>query len=243
MPPKKQPKGRRQPLTWRQRLGNSVWLWRLRRVVLVALLLPYGLALLYLIVPPPSTLMLYDWVTGNKVTRHWIPLSQMPPVLVAAVVTAEDSAFCSHMGVDFRQLKKSVRQAHDRDKPVRATSTITQQTAKNLFLWHGRSWVRKFLEFPLAMWLEVIWSKKRIAEVYLNVAQWGNGVYGVEAAARAHFGVPARALSVQQAALLTTSLPNPIARNAGRPGPRQKVLAANLMGRLGKKQADLSCLR
>lgn len=213
------------------------------RLLLIWLALPYVLTVVYFIVPPPSTLMVAGWLTGEKVQRRWVPLSQMPSVLVDAVLTSEDDAFCLHYGVDFRQLKKSVKRASDRDRPVMATSTISQQLAKNLFFWHGRSWLRKILETPVALWIELLWSKEHILEAYLNVAQWGKGVYGAEAAARAHFGVPVRAISSHQAALLATSLPNPIARNASKPGPAQSALAATLLSRMGKDRPDKSCLR
>ncbi|NBX03192.1 MAG: monofunctional biosynthetic peptidoglycan transglycosylase [Alphaproteobacteria bacterium] len=213
------------------------------KILLVWLALPYVLTLVYLIVPPPSTPMLWDLVTGKNVQRHWVPLSQLPPVFVQSVLTSEDSAFCDHFGMDFTQIAKSIRKAQKTDKPVKATSTITQQTVKNLFFWNGRSWVRKVLEAPVTLWLELVWSKERILETYLNIAQWGDGVYGVEAAARVHFGVAARSLSPYQSALLATSLPNPIARNAGRPGPAQKELTAALLFRTQKGGADLSCIR
>jgi monofunctional biosynthetic peptidoglycan transglycosylase len=241
--PSKKPQKAKWRAAWYQRLWESEKLHLFKKVLLVWLALPYVLTLVYWIVSPPSTLMLYDWITGQKVQRHWIPLSQMPPVLVHSVISAEDSAFCSHHGVDFRQLQRSVKRAQDKDAQVRATSTITQQTVKNLFFWQGRSWVRKVLEIPLALWLELVWSKERILEVYLNIAQWGDGIYGVEAASRRHFGVSARGLSAYQAALLTTSLPNPIVRTAGNPGPGQKALTASLLARAAKNGSDMSCLR
>ncbi len=213
------------------------------RILLIWLAVPYVLTFVYFIVPPPSTLMLADWVTGQRVQRHWVPLSQLPPSFVQTVLTAEDSAFCEHFGMDFTQLAKSIRQSQKSNKPVKATSTITQQTAKNLFFWGGRSWLRKFLEVPAAFWLEIFWSKERILETYLNIAQWGDGIYGVEAAARAHFGVAARSLTPYQSALLATSLPNPISRSAARPGPTQQQLASQLLGRTQKNGADLSCIR
>lgn len=212
-------------------------------VVLAWLALPYALSIVYYVVPAPSTLMVGGWLTGEKVKRRWIPLSQMPTVLVDAVLTSEDDAFCLHNGLDFNQLQRSMKKATKTDKPVTATSTISQQLAKNLFFWPGRSWVRKGLEVPAALWLELIWSKERILESYLNVAQWGEGIYGVEAASRAHFGIPARSLSTQQAVLLATSLPSPISRNAGKPGPAQSALAANLLSRMHKSRPDTSCLR
>ena len=245
MPSKKQPKAKlRQPRYEEPapsgRGGKLRWAFRL---FTAWLLLPYALSLIYLIVPPASTLMMGDWLTGQSVERHWIPLSQMPRPLVSAVLTSEDSAFCSHWGLDINQMERSLKRAQKKDRPVRATSTVTQQTVKNLFFWPGRSWLRKLLEVPLAFWLEAVWSKERILETYLNIVQWGDGIYGVEAAARRHFGQSARALSPYQSALLATSLPNPIQRSAGHPGPGQKVLTEQLLGRMSKAAADVSCLR
>lgn len=187
--------------------------------------------------------MLKDWLTGQRVERTWVPLSQMPDALVAAVLASEDSAFCDHFGVDVEQTQKSVKRAFKRDKPVKATSTITQQTAKNLYLWHGRSWLRKGLELPLSLWLELLWSKERILEVYLNIVELGDGIYGVDAAARHYFGVPTRGLSSWQSALIATALPDPIHRNASRPSGYHAQLAGNIASRLQNNGPDTSCLR
>ena len=245
MPPSKKPQKAkvRYAAPEPERFWRRRWFIIARRIFFAWLALPYFLVLVYLIVPPPSTLMLLGYATGQHVQRHWVPISQLPYPLISAVLTSEDSAFCSHYGVDIDQMERSVKKAAVRDKPVKATSTITQQTVKNLFFWQGRSWVRKVLEMPLSLWLELIWSKERILEVYLNIAQWGDDIYGVEAAARTHFGVSGRALSAYQSALLATSLPNPIQRNAGHPGPGQNMLASQLLGRMGKTAADMSCLR
>ncbi|MDX1974637.1 MAG: monofunctional biosynthetic peptidoglycan transglycosylase [Rickettsiales bacterium] len=215
----------------------------LARFVLCFVLFPYVLALLYVVVPPVSTWMLADWLAGEKVTREWVPLKQISPSLIAAVMASEDDAFCDHWGVDFTQLEKSWERSEARDKPLRATSTITMQTAKNLFLWSERSWVRKMLEIPLTFWLELTWSKRRILEVYLNIAEWGPGIYGAQAAAKYHFGTSARGLSLQQAALLATSLPNPIKRNASHPGPAQQAIAAQLLTRIHKAAPNTTCLK
>ena len=148
-----------------------------------------------------------------------MPLSRISPVLVRAVLIAEDGRFCSHHGVDFAQIREAISEADDLGE-MRGGSTITQQVAKNLFLWQGRSYVRKALEFPLALWIDLVLSKRRILEIYLNVAEWGpNGEFGVEAGSRYAFGASARDLSAYRAALLAAVLPNPADRNAHRPGP------------------------
>lgn len=217
------------------------------RIIMTALGLfiavPYGLAILYLYLNPASMPMMARTLAFQRVERQWVPLSAISQPLRSAVVAAEDDAFCTHHGIDFRQLFKSIDRAQRTDRDVKATSTITQQVAKNLFFWQGRSWVRKILETPLAIWIDLIWPKSRILEVYLNIAQWGDGVYGAQAAAQFHFNTDAQAVTYGQAALLATSLPNPIQRVASRPGPAQRAIAVQLMGRLQRAGPDLSCLK
>ena len=218
----------------------------MRRLLRLALLLPLvifaavlALGLVYIVVPPVSTLMLGRWVTLRSAERTYIPLSEISPHLTAAVVASEDAKFCSHGGVDWGALREVVEDADD-GGPSRGASTIPMQTAKNLFLWTSRSYVRKALELPIALYLDLIWSKRRVLEVYLNIAEWGDGVFGAEAAARRHFGKSARDLNRREAALLATSLPNPIARIASRPGTRQRALAGIIQGRMG--DVELGCL-
>ena len=216
---------------------------RIFKILLFLLVLPYVLTPIYVFIHPPSTLMLEGILTFHKVERDWVGLERISPALIKAVVAAEDSAFCTHHGFDLKQMEKSLRQAEARNRPLKGASTISQQLAKNLFLWHGRSWIRKFLEAPLTLWIELLWPKSTIMETYLNTAEWGDGIYGAEAAAQHYFGVSARALSYAQAVQLATSLPNPIERNAGHPGPAQRQMARQLMGRLKFNAPDVSCLR
>jgi len=211
--------------------------------VVVLLLTPYALTPFYNFLPPPSTLMLYDIVRLKLPQREWVPLSEMSPNLVSAVMSSEDSAFCEHWGFDFRQMEKSINKSMKNDKPLRATSTITQQTAKNLFLWHGRSWLRKILEAPLTIWMELVLPKRRILEIYLNIAQWDEGVYGAQAAAKFHYGTTARNLTPYQASLLAGALPNPIARSASTPSAFHRGLAVNIQKRLVNFAPDMSCLK
>jgi monofunctional biosynthetic peptidoglycan transglycosylase len=174
-------------MSWFQSLRSNIG--RLVRwavlVSVVVLLLPYLLTVLYRNVNPISTPMLGRWLTGARVTRTYVPLSAMAPILPRTVIVAEDARFCSHSGIDWQELQNAIEDADDLDA-VRGGSTITQQTAKNLFLWSGRSFVRKALEFPLAMWINLVLPKRRVLEIYLNIAEWGpNGEFGVEAGARA----------------------------------------------------------
>ena len=215
---------------------------RLLKALIFILLLPYALAVVYIFVPPVSTLMLADLASFRLPRRDWVPLEKISPNLVASVVLSEDSAFCDHWGFDLNQIEKSIDKAVD-GKRFGGASTITQQTAKNLFLWSGRSWLRKIFEAPLTLWVELIWSKRRILEVYLNIAEWGPGVYGAEAAAKYHFGLSAAALSRTQAALLAVALPDPIERHPGKPGEYQRAAALALELRVFGHGPDLSCVK
>src|SRR5476649_510093 len=184
----------------RSRTGR-VLRWALLMAIGV-LLLPYLLTPLYRFVPPVSTPMVWRWLTGERVTRTFVPLSAMAPILPRTVIVAEDARFCSHSGVDWQELQNAIEDADDLDA-VRGGSTITQQVAKNLFLWQGRSFIRKGLEFPLALWIDLVLPKRRVLEIYLNIAEWGpNGEFGVEAGSRHAFNKPASQLSPGEAALL-----------------------------------------
>src|SRR5215831_398077 len=218
--------------------------WRLViLVVLALLLLPYLLVPLYSFIRPVSTVMLWRMATGQRVQRDYVPLSRISPSLALAVIVAEDGRFCTHRGVDFTEIREAIADA-DELSEARGGSTITQQVAKNLFLWPGRSWLRKALEFPLALWIDLVLSKRRILEIYLNIAEWGpNGEFGVEAGARYAFGKSARDMSRYQAALLAAVLPNPVRRNARQPGPIVRRLAGLYVDRSARAPAAAECVR
>lgn len=188
-------------------------------VVLASLLLPYLIAPLYRFIDPVSTVMLWRWATGARVERTFVPLARMGEALPRAVIAAEDGNYCSHRGVDWRGLREAFRER-------RGGSTITQQAAKNLFLWPGRSYVRKALELPLALWIDLVLPKRRVLEIYLNVVEWGpGGQFGAEVGARHAFGKAARELTPGEAALLAALLPNPHRRSARKPSARLSRLA------------------
>ena len=200
--------------------------WTVVLPVVAFLALPYALTPLYLSVQPVSTLMLWRWVAGGHVERSWIPIARVAPALPLEVIAAEDARFCRHHGIDFEELHQAIEEADDISE-ARGGSTITQQTAKNLFLWNSRSFVRKALEFPLALWIDFVLPKRRILEIYLNIAEWGpTGEFGAEAGARRAFTKSAADLSPHEAALLAAVLPNPYRRDARRPGPGLRRLAA-----------------
>jgi len=201
-------------------------------------LIPYAIAPLYRFIDPISTPMLWRRVTGARVEQIDVPLDSISPALRLAVIVAEDGSFCRNHGIDLGAMREALRQSGEVGE-ARGASTITQQTVKNLFLWQGRSFVRKTLEIPLAIWINLVLPKRRILEIYLNIAQWGpNGEFGAEAGARAAFGKSARDLTAYQAAELASILPNPVARSARTPG----VLVRRLAGLYERRAADFGAL-
>ena len=201
---------------------------RLVRLVMLLVLVfglvgPVAVAAVYRFVPPPITfLMVERLVEGRGFDRRWRDLDEISPRLVGAVIASEDARFCEHHGFDFAAIEKAMKHNERRPDRIRGGSTISQQTAKNVFLWPQRSYVRKGLEAYFTVLIELIWGKPRIMEVYLNSIEWGPGVYGAEAAARKNFGVSAKSLSASQAARLAAILPKPLAWRADRPGPRMQ---------------------
>lgn len=206
-----------------QRLVLTIRRWIAR--VLWGGLLAFALVLvLYTVVNPPVTHTIWsEWRRLGAVDRDWVPMEQIAPVMARSVVAAEDANFCLHWGFDMA----AIRDALD-EGAQRGASTISQQTVKNVFLWQGRSWVRKALEAVITPAVELVWSKRRILEVYLNVAEFDEGVFGVEAAAQTYFGVPAAELTATQAARLAAVLPDPKARDAANPSDWLRRRAASI---------------
>lgn len=211
--------------------------------ILGLVLLPYALIVLYTpnFIHPVSTLMLADLATFQGYDRRWVPLDQISPVLVQSVMMSEDGQFCSHWGVDWVQMNGVIQDALD-GEATRGASTIPMQTAKNLFLWNGRSFLRKGLELPLALGADFVWSKKRLMEIYLNIAEWGPGIYGIEAASQYHFKKPASKLTPREASLLAVALPNPITRVASKPSRGMRRLAGLIERRARASGAYIKCL-
>lgn len=209
------------------------------RAGLVVAVLPTLVILVYAVVRPPITpLMVIRAVEGEGLRQTWRPLESISPALRRAVIAAEDSQFCRHYGFDTAALNQQLDAWLDGDRP-RGASTITMQTAKNILLWPGRDPVRKAIEAWMTPQIELLWSKRRILEVYLNVVEFGPGIYGAEAAARTYFGKPAIRLTRQEAALLAAVLPNPRIRSAGRPTPMVRRHAA-LIDRRGAQLGPLA---
>jgi len=212
-------------------------------VAAAALLIPYIVAPFYRWIDPVSTPMLWRWATGQRVERIVVPLNRVARSLPLTVILAEDAGFCRNYGIDPSAIREALEQSDDDIAESRGASTITQQVAKNLFLWPGRSVVRKVLEIPLAVWLTLVLPKRRIMEIYLNTAEWGpSGEFGAEAGARWAFGVSARALDPVQAAELTAILPNPVERSARNPGPLVRELTALYVRRAAAYPTHDACL-
>jgi monofunctional biosynthetic peptidoglycan transglycosylase len=228
---------------WQDRHLGLAKALRIAAVTLIALLaLPYLFILIYRVADPPfSALMLRHALLGYEINYEWTDFDGISPNLATAAIIAEDSRFCQHWGVDWTAVGDVLDDLEAGATP-RGASTIPMQTAKNLFLWPEQSYLRKALEVPLAQFMTLIWPKRRVLEVYLNIAEWGPGVYGAEAASRYHFGKSAASLSRAEAALLVAALPNPHVRNAGRPGPKMRRLASRVQGRVGREEQDASCV-
>jgi monofunctional biosynthetic peptidoglycan transglycosylase len=226
-PPEKRPRSRS--------LWRLVW-----RIVLILVLFPIILVPVYRFVPPVSTLMIVDTVVrAGDVHRTWVPFEKIAPVLVMSVVMSEDGKFCSHHGVDWDELSKVLDKEDDRP---RGASTIAMQAAKNLFLWNSRSYFRKAIEMPIALYADFVWGKQREIEIYLNVVEWGPGTFGAEAAARRYFKRGADQLTAGQAALLAASLPNPWVRDPSRPSAALQGLARTIADRARASGAYIDCL-
>ncbi|OZB19755.1 MAG: monofunctional biosynthetic peptidoglycan transglycosylase [Marinobacter sp. 34-60-7] len=198
-------------------IGKIVrWLALMTAAILMLLLL---IILLFRFVNPPTSTFMLGYQLGGEarpLSHEWVPISDISPWMPLAVVASEDQRFPEHWGVDFKAIRQALSE-YRAGEGLRGASTITQQTAKNLFLWNDRSFVRKAIEAGLALTLDLLWPKERILEVYLNIAEFGPGIYGVEAASQAYFGIPARQLSAWQSARLAAVLPNPRALSVTRP--------------------------
>ncbi len=189
------------------------------RFILVLLFL----TLLFRFVPIPYSAYMLEqkvghWFTGEsyKINYQWVSINDISKYMQLAVIAAEDQRFSQHWGIDLEGIKAALRY-NKKNTKLRGGSTLSQQTAKNLYLWHGQSWIRKGLEVPITAMLEMTWSKKRILEVYLNIAEFGNGIFGVEAASRYYFKKSAQKLTAREAALLAAVLPNPIHFKVNKP--------------------------
>jgi monofunctional biosynthetic peptidoglycan transglycosylase len=200
---------------------------------------PVAIVGLYRFVPPPLTfLMVERLIEGRGFDRRWVPLSQISPRLLGAVIASEDSGFCRHHGFEVSPIEQAFQNNPSDPNHIRGGSTISQQTAKNVFLWPDRDYARKGLEAYFTVLIEGLWGKPRILEVYLNSIEWGPGIYGAEAAAQRNFGVGADELSPAQAARLAVIIPKPLAWKADRPGRYVRHRAGTIAARAGVVRRD-----
>ncbi len=229
----------------RTKRGGRVWARRVAAGFVVLAALPFVLTFLYILpfMHPVSTLMLKDLATFRGYDRQWVSIEEVAPALLHSIVMSEDGQFCSHYGVDLKELGAVIDDALA-GEATRGASTITMQTVKNLFLWHRPlGTVRKVIELPLAVYFDLVVPKRRIMEIYINIAELGPNVYGAEAAAKHHFGKSAKNLSRREAALLTAALPNPILRNPAKPSAGMRRIA-NIIERRAQRAGDyVKCLK
>lgn len=238
------PKGRGPLRMPKMPRGRGGWLRRIVLILLVIVLIPVGLTLVYAIpgVRPVSTLMLKDLVTFQGYDRRWVPIDEIAPALRYSVIMSEDGQYCSHWGIDLREMHGVLQDALAGEE-TRGASTIPMQTVKNLFLWNSRSFIRKGLEAPLAVLFDGVVSKRRMLEIYLNIVEWGPGIYGAESAALYHFGKAASNLSSREAALLAVALPNPLERDPGKPTRNLSRLAERVQGMANRSGGYTGCVR
>nr|WP_254796805.1 monofunctional biosynthetic peptidoglycan transglycosylase [Sulfitobacter albidus] len=213
----------------RKRVRRAIW-----RTVAIAFLGVVGAVLLGAVVNPPTTAYMFSESRRlGGVDHEWVPIEEIAPVMARAAVAAEDANFCNHWGLDVAAIRLAIAEGSNR-----GASTISQQTVKNVYLWHGRSYVRKAMEAGITPLMEAVWSKRRILEVYLNVAEFDEGVFGVEAAARHYFGVGPEALTARQASALAAVLPAPKDRSASRPTNFLQKRAAQIRSGAATIRAD-----
>lgn len=227
--------------------GWRSWLWKIP-VILIGLSL-FSVVLFRFIPPLITPLMLIRWVEGQVthnpvgISARWRSLNKISPYLAQAVIASEDQKFFQHHGFDWEQIDKAIDKALEKSKRrrrLRGASTISMQTARNVFLWQGKNWFRKGLEAYYTVLIEAIWGKKRILEVYLNVIELGDGIYGAESAARHYFNCPAKQLTPQESALMSAVLPNPHRWSPANPSPYIRYRAEEILSQIPMIQLELS---
>ncbi len=210
--------------------------------VLIVLLIPALAIPLYAIIrPPASTLMMKKMLNGETIRRTWVPLAHISRHVKDAVILSEDGRFCHHSGIDWREVENSLDR-YRQSGHMRGASTLTMQTVKNLYLWPSRSVVRKAIEVPLAYYADLVWSKKRTLELYLNSVEWGPGIFGIEVAAQHYFNKSAARLGHREAALLAAVLPNPVHYSVNRPSRRTRYVANIIRRRMARDRVHTRCI-
>jgi len=227
-----------------RRKSSRFWRWlRWFAIVIGAIIaIPLVMTPVYLVVDPVSVPMLERYLTGRPVIRTWRDIGEVSDRLKAGVILSEDGQFCRHWGVDFGALRDEVEN-YMAGEDARGASTVTMQVARNLFLWNDPSVVRKALEVPLALYIDLVMPKRRIMEIYLNIAEWGpGGRFGVAAGAEAAFGVEPQNLDYRTATLLVTALPNPLVRLPGRPSSGMLRIAGIIEDRVRQYGERAACV-
>ena len=233
---KKKPVGKRKaPKKKRIKLHPIEWirLWIKRAFLAILAFFALGIVGYAFINPPTTPHIIAEKLRLGWADHQWVDLEDVAPVMARSVVAAEDANFCQHWGFDMRAIRAAIDEGG-----ARGASTLTQQVVKNAYLWHGRSWPRKALEAGITPFVELFWSKRRIVEVYLNIAEFDEGVFGVEAASRHYFGVGPENLTAVQAARLAALLPNPKERSAARPSPFVRKRAQSILDGAATIRAD-----
>lgn len=207
--------------------------WSLRAVLAAVVLVAVGIVSFSVINPPTTPYMFSEGRRIGNIDHQWVPMEEIAPVMARSVVAAEDANFCLHWGLDLTAIRAALA-----DGANRGGSTISQQVVKNVYLWQDRSWLRKTLEALLTPLMEAVWTKRRVLEVYLNVAEFDTGVFGVEAAAQHYFGVPASELDPTEAARLAAVLPDPKDRSASNPTNYIRRQSSRILDGAATIQAD-----
>jgi len=187
----------------------KLWKWSKKIFIWFFIFQLFYIILLKWVNPPITVTQLTSWISGHRLKRDYVSRKNISPQARLAVIASEDQLFPDHNGFDWKSIKKAIEYNKRKPGRIRGGSTISQQVAKNVFLWQGRSWIRKGLEAYFTFMIELVWGKKRILEVYLNVIEMGNGIFGIEAAAQTYFNKPAKQLNKQEAAMIAACLPNP----------------------------------
>ena len=196
------------PAPVKKPLLSRIWRWIKQTFIILFIAQLVYIIVLRWVDPPLTTTQLISWIEGNGMSRDYVPLSNISPNASLAIIASEDQLFPYHNGFDYKSIQKAMEQ-NKKARRVRGASTLSQQVAKNVFLWQGRSWIRKGLEVYFTFMIEVVWGKRRILEVYLNVSEMGKGVFGIEAAARRYFRKSAAKLTINESAMIAACLPNP----------------------------------
>jgi monofunctional biosynthetic peptidoglycan transglycosylase len=219
-------------------LFPRMWRWIKKAFIILFIAQLVYIILLKWINPPVTITQLVSWITGHGLKRDYVDNDEIAYPAKLAVIASEDQLFTDHNGFDWKSIKKAMQYNEKKPGRVRGGSTISQQVAKNVFLWQGRSWIRKGLETYFTFMIELIWGKKRILEMYLNVSEMGDGIFGIERAANIYFNKPASKLTQQEAALIAACLPNPKRYKVKPPSPYVAARGKKIMQQMNFLRPD-----